>query len=116
MAKTNKQPNKNALYVIKEFPYGKNQLVLHVRNDFQEGYLCFYDTERGHMIEGKLEQCVADGFSFIDKRERKWEFKEVSIDEFRENLCDKIVNGKEIADLCRSTEELWQYYRKEFPI
>lgn len=116
MSKVDIQPNKKALYVIKEFPYGKNQLALHVCDDFQEGYLCFYDTGRGHMIEGKVEECFVDGFTFIDGHERKWVFKEVSIEVFREKLCNNVVNGKEIVDSCKTTEELWEYYRTEFPI
>lgn len=116
MTKSNIQPNKKAIYVIKEFPYGENQLALHVCDDFQEGHLCFYDTERGHMIEGNVEECFADGFYFIDKQKRKWVFKEVSIEEFQEKLWKNVVNGKEISDLCKTTEELWEYYRREFPI
>lgn len=45
-----KQPNEKALYLIKTSPYGGEQVVLHVTDKFKEGYLCFDDTDRGHMI------------------------------------------------------------------
>ena len=112
-----KQPNKEALYVMRQSPYGSGkQLILHVTDDFKEGYICFDDTNRGHMIEAKNVETKEHSFSFVDTQDRLWEFEEVTIEEFANNLCQYVGNGQEIAKFCATTEDLWEYYRKEFPI
>lgn len=112
-----KQPNPQALYVMRKSPYGDGkQLVLHVTDSFEEGYICFDDTNRGHMIEAKNVETKERSFSFIDTQDRLWEFEEVTIEEFENSLYQYVWNGQEIAKLCATTEDLWEYYRKEFPI
>lgn len=56
-----KQPNEKALYVIDFSPHGSNhQLALHIiirdsPGELGTPELCFYDTDRGHMIRGKMK-------------------------------------------------------------
>lgn len=56
-----KQPNEKALYVLDMGPHGNTQqLCLHmiVRDSPDKPgtpELCFYDTNRGHMIRGKMK-------------------------------------------------------------
>lgn len=111
------QPNENALYVVKKSPYGNvEQLVLHVTDKFREGYLCFDDTNRGHMLQGEITAWNEQAFSFADKEKRLWEFEEVTIEEFKSKLCLLVSNGDEIAKKCATTKDLWKYYNELFPV
>lgn len=113
---TNRQPNEKALYFIKTSPYGGEQVVLHVTNKFRDGYICFEDTNRAHMIQGEIKDCGKGSFSFMDREGRLWEFEEVTIDVFREKICRFVVNGEKIVETCATTESLWEYYNRCYPI
>lgn len=111
------QPNEKALYVIDKGPYASGyQLCLHVTTTFREGYLCFDDTNRGHMFKGEITKEYKNAFEFTDERGNLWVFREVTIQEFRHKLHNAAYNGEAIAKLCTTTEDLWEYYRKAFPI
>lgn len=118
------QPNNKALYVILKSPItGERQgtqLALHVQilaktNEHPET-LCFYDTNRGHMIEGKVVGVEDHAIRFQDTKERIWELREVTIQEFRHRLAKHVGNGDAIAQTIKTTEDLWEWYRKKFPI
>lgn len=109
------QPNKKALYNIDKFPYGKDMLCLHVTDTYNPGYLCFDGMDRGHMIEGSIKERFSNGFIFKDNENREWTFREVTIQEYRHHIAKKVYNGANIAKLCATTEDLWEYYRKEYP-
>ena len=112
-----KQPNKDAVYLLEKSPYGNGeQIVLYVTDEFRKGYICFDDTNRGHMIKGKIVEVGADFFTFIDLDEMEWKFKEVSIVSFKEGLYRFVCGGEEISRRCNTTEELWEYFRMQFPI
>ncbi|MBR6537377.1 MAG: hypothetical protein IKT67_09275 [Lachnospiraceae bacterium] len=100
-----KQPNEKALYLIKTSPYGGAQVVLHVTDKFKEGYLCFDDTDRGHMIQGEIKEYGETAFPFVDIKKNLWEFEEVMIDMFRERVYRFVANGEEIAESCNTTDE-----------
>lgn len=115
------QPNTKALYRIKEQPtYGRtNQLALHIQ--IIDDYLCFYDTIRGHMLHGELVDTYENGFVFNviqpgAATEGKWTFEEVTLTYFKLYMAKKIANGPTIANAMRNTEDLWEWYRKSFPI
>ena len=111
------QPNDKALYVIRKSPYGDGgQLVLHVTDTFKEGYICFDDTNRGHMIKGEITEQDESAFTMIDKNGDAWIFEIVTIEMFREDIYQCAYNGKNIAKLCTTTNDLGEYFRKEFPI
>lgn len=109
------QPNRKALYILDKSPVGKDQLCLYVTDQFSPGYICFDDTDRGHAIEGTIREKYDNGFKFEDKDGREWVFREVTIQEFRHHIYKTVYNGKDIAKLCTTTEDLWEYYRKQFP-
>lgn len=111
-----RHPNPKALYIVDKGPYGEDQLCLHVTDKFREGYLCFDDTDRGHMIRGTIKKRYNNGFLFEDLAERQWIFREVTIQEYRHQISKHVTNGKAIAKLCTTTEDLWEYYRRTFPI
>lgn len=108
-------PKKEAVYVIKRTPHDvENQIVLDVGVDEESGYLCFYDTNRGHMLRGKILDTTENSFSFVDFKEREWKFEEVTVEEFKENIYRHIVGGEKIARKCKTTQELWDYFHEKF--
>jgi len=111
-----KHPNDKALYIKTESPHGSGQIVLHVTDTFKEGYVCFDDTNRGHMIQGKIVAEDDETFTFIDKHDEKWVFEIVTIEKFKGGMHRHVFNGEEIAKECDTTEELWEYFRKLFPL
>lgn len=118
------QPNDRALYCIIKSPVDKRgqgtQLALHVQlwegTDGEPETLCFFDTDRGHMFPGKVTDIQEHTFTFTDIRGGVWEFREVTIQEFRHRLAKHVENGDIIAKTIKTTEDLWEWYRKTFPI
>lgn len=105
------QPKKEALYVLKHSPYGDGQqLVLSVTDTFRKGYICFDDTNRGHMIQGKITEKTDHSFTLCDINQDKWEFEEVTIEMFQKELYRFVENGEYIKNICKTTEELWAYF------
>lgn len=116
------QPNSKALYNIDQTPWRKDgvQLALHVQ--IKNDILMFYDTNRGHMIHGKLVEEYENGFAFEAfegeglSANGLWVFHEVTIEEFKHHIYKTVGNGKGIADTLKTTDELWEWYRKTFPL
>lgn len=111
-----KHPNNKALYVTRKSPYGEGQVVLHVTDTFKEGYLCFDDTNRGHMLKGEIIASDDDSFTFFRQPNEEWVFEIVTIEKFKENVYRCVYNGKEIAEVCDTTEDLWEHFRQLFPL
>lgn len=111
-----KHPNDKAVYVIRRSPYGEGQVVLHVTDTFRAGYLCYDDTNRGHMLRGEIIASDDDTFTFLRDDGDEWMFEIVTIEKFNQEVHHYVYNGKAISELCNSTEDLWEYYRKEFPL
>ena len=111
-----KHPNEKALYIIRKSPHDDGQVVLHVTDTFKEGYVCFYDTNRGHMIKGIITFQEDKTFTIRDKHNEEWIFEIVTIDMYKENIYRYVFEGKSILETCHTTEELWEYFRKLFPI
>ena len=116
------QPNDKALYVILKSPRtGQKvgaQLALHVqlRAGRDDEIMCFFDTERGHMIHGEITSIHDHGFTFQDIENFTWELREVTIQEFRHRLAKTVGHGVEIAKTLKTTDDLWAWYRRAFPI
>ena len=91
-----KQPNEKALYVLDMGPDGNTQ------------QLCL------HMMIRQAPQ--EHGFTWTDWRGDDWTFREVTIQEFRNSLWQYVGNGYGIAKAIHTTEDLWEWYRKTFPI
>ena len=118
------QPNDRALYCILESPRSSRkpgtQLALHVQlwaaTKDEPETLCFYDTGRGHMIPGQVVGIEDHSIRFEDEDGGIWELREVTIQEYRHRLAKTVQNGEEIAKAIKTTEDLWEWYRKTFPI
>lgn len=116
------QPNSKALYNIDQNPWRKDgvQLALHVQ--IKDGTLMFYDTNRGHMFKGKLVEEYENGFAFeVFQVEGSavnglWVFREVTIEAFKHHIYKTVGNGQGIADAIKTTDELWEWYIKTFPL
>ncbi|MGB3972995.1 MAG: hypothetical protein WBL58_02390 [Peptococcia bacterium] len=74
--------------------------------------------DRGHMIQGEVLRETKDGFIFrsdgVDPGE--WTFKELTIKEFKRKFFKKVVGGEVIAHTIKTTEDLHEWYRKEFKV
>mgnify|MGYP000871075548 FL=1 len=72
--------------------------------------------DRGHMIEGEMLRETEDGFVFrsdgYDPGE--WTFKELTIQDFKREYFKNVVNGEVLAQIIKTTEDLHEWYRKEF--
>ncbi len=72
--------------------------------------------DREHMIKGEVLREMEDGFTFrsdgYDPGE--WTFKELTILDFKRKYFKIIVGGEEIAHTIKTTEDLHEWYRKEF--
>ena len=110
-----KHPNDKAIYVIRKSPYGEGQVVLEVTDLFREGYLCFFDTNRGHMFQGEIISNEDETFTFRDKHDEEWVFEIVTIEKFKDNVYRCVCDGKHISECCNTTEELWGYFGELFP-
>ena len=116
------QPNSKALYHITQNPWRKDGGQLALQVQIKNDTLMFYDTNRGHMIHGKLVEEYENGFAFEAFEQEGawvnglWIFREVTIQDFRQHLCQAVGHGEVIAKTINTTEELWEWYRKTFPL
>lgn len=78
--------------------------------------ICFFDSIRGHMIDGDLVRETEDGFVFRASlcEPGEWTFKELTIEEFRRWVYKHVELGEVIADKIRTTADLHEWYRKKF--
>ena len=72
--------------------------------------------------DGRLPFCVPgdDYFEFqcddevMHRRGGTYKFHALDVDTFRRETCQWISQGKEIADCCKTTEELHEWYLKHW--
>lgn len=88
----------------------------HIRSENERNYLCYYDSLRGHMIEGQVLTDSDTGFTFRSDGFSKgvWHFDTLTIEDFRDWVYKHIENGRILAEKFATTEELNEWYRKEF--
>lgn len=116
------QPTQKAIYTIKAPGFAADILALHVtiRDPAPSGRieLCFFDTQRGHMFPGTITGRTADGFTFQNENMDGdiWIFREVTLRRFRHSVYKTVGNGEAIAAAMKDTNDLWEWYRKEFPL
>lgn len=107
--------NRRTTYTI-TWPGDKKPGALALNCHMHKGALRFFDTIRGHEIEGKVIQDGDDTFTFESAgfRPGRWEFKALTIEDFRRRTVKTVENGTYIAQAIRTTGDLQEWYRKQF--
>ncbi len=83
-----------------------------------KGNLRYFDTNRGHEIPGKITGETEKGFAFISEgyMPGEWQFKVLTIEEFKRKYYKLVEGGQTLAAKLKTTEDLHQWYRREFII
>lgn len=81
-----------------------------------ENQLWFDATGHPHMIKGEIIRETADGFTFRSDgfKPGEWEFKELTIEDFRRKYYKLVGAGEAIAAKINTTEDLHEWFRKQF--
>ena len=92
-------------------PYG-----LALNCHMKDGELRYFDTLRGHMIRGEVIEDGDNGFKFRSDGFEPgiWEFKALTIEEFRRETWEIVENGGYIVQAIKTTDDLHEWYRKRF--
>ncbi len=116
------QPNKKALYTYHHEGCRCDGLALHViERETQYKIpglitLCFDGTDRGHMLDGKIIERTEDGFTFQRESGELFSFQECTLERFKSSVYKNVGNGANIAAAMADTADLWEWYRKEYPL
>jgi hypothetical protein len=103
-----------ALYVFSDpITRSKNKYLAVAVQEFRPGVLAFSDTVRGHTVEGKITSDDEGNVRVEDKR-GVWEFTPCTLDMFRRKYKNTVANGDDIAEVCETTDDLWEWYRRHF--
>lgn len=89
---------------------------MHQRTGEDWKELWFDATGRGHMIKGEIARETQDGFVFRSDgfKPGEWIFKELTIEDFRRKYCKLVGAGEAIAAKINTTEDLHEWFRKQF--
>ena len=89
-------------------------LTVHIQGET----LRFFDTIRGHEIPGEVMAEEENGFTFISTgyRPGEWRFDVLTVEEFRRDHYRMVEGGQALAAVIKSTDDLHQWYRREFGI
>ena len=107
--------NRRAVYVYKktgEKDYIGMAMNVHLHN----GRIRFVDTDRGHEIQGRVTQEDENTFTFLSEGHApgEWHFKILTLQDFKRKYSKRVCSGDAIAAAVRTTEDLHEWYRKEF--
>lgn len=107
--------NRRTVYTYK-WPGEKRARGLAMNCHMQDGHLVFFDTIRGHGFKGKIVRDTGDAFTFQSEQCQPgpWEFKALTIEDFRRETSRIVEDGPIIAQAIRTTEDLQEWYRKKF--
>ncbi len=107
--------NRRTVYTFK-WPGEKRPNGLAMNCHMQDGYLVFFDTIRGHGIKGSIIRDAGDAFTFQSDQAMRgpWEFKALTIEDFRREVFKIVDDGPVIAQVIRTTDDLQEWYRKKF--
>lgn len=80
--------------------------------------LRFDDTIRGHEIPGKVTAEDENGFTFTSTgyMPGEWRFDVLTIEEFRREHYKMVGGGETLAAKIKTTDDLHEWYRREFGI
>jgi len=107
--------NQKAVYVFKmagEADYHGIAMDVHPHN----GCLRFFDTNRGHDIEGTVQSDGPESFSFVSSGYAPgvWSFKLLTLQDFRRKYYKLVSGGDELSRILQTTDDLHEWYRKEY--
>lgn len=107
--------NRRTTYTF-TWPGRKKPTGLALNCHMKDGQLRFFDTIRGHMIEGEVVQDGDDTFVFESAGFKPgcWEFKMLTIEDFRRETFKIVGNSGYIIQAIRTTDDLQEWYRKTF--
>lgn len=74
--------------------------------------IAFHDTIHPHMILGKLTKAKDGTITLVRENGDTLIFKPCTLEDYRREYYKLAMGGKEIADSCKTDEELWAYYSK----
>ena len=80
--------------------------------------ICFLTPpDHGHAISGRMGKQTENGFTFLSKGYAKgeWEFAELTYDVLKAGFYKHLYGGEHLLELVHSTEEIREYYHKNFP-
>ena len=80
--------------------------------------LRFFDTIRGHEIPGEVMAEDENSFIFTSTgyMPGEWRFDVLTVEEFRRERYKLVEGGQALAAIIKSTDDLHQWYRREFGI
>ena len=81
--------------------------------------LCYLvPPDRGHMIEGEIVEETPDGFKYRSDGYDPgiWEFKALTLDDFRNEHGKVVIGGDEIGQEVNTTEELYEWFNSRFGV
>jgi hypothetical protein len=83
-----------------------------------KGTLRFFDTNRGHEVPGKVAGETEKGFTYESTgyEPGEWQFKLLTIKMFKRKYYKLVEGGETLAAKLKTTEDLHQWYRREFKI
>jgi len=82
----------------------------------RKGLRYLVPPERGHSIEGTVTEDTDAGFTFRSEgyAPGDWAFKVLTIEDFRRKYHRLVIDGDVLAGVIKTTEDLHEWYRKEF--
>jgi hypothetical protein len=107
--------NRRTTYTI-TWPGKKKPVGLALNCHMKGGCLRYYDTVRGHEIEGKITEDGDDAFVFESAgfMPGPWKFQALTIEDFRRYMGRRVENGHIIAQAIKTTADLQEWYRKQY--
>lgn len=107
--------NKDIVYTL-TFPRDDRPTTLALDCHMYKGWLRFFDTCRGHQVEGHLVDDNDKGFTFWSEgyEPGPWKFKVLTLEDFRREIYKIVVNGKKLAETFQTTEDIYKWYREEY--
>lgn len=109
--------NQRAVYVFKPTG-GKDFTGIALDVHIHKEALRFFDTNRGHEIPGEVTKETEKGFTFASTGAMpgEWQFKVLTIHEFKRKYYKLVEGGQALAAKIKTTDDLHQWYRREFKI
>lgn len=106
--------NRRTTYIF-TWPGEKKPAGLALNCHMKNGCLCFFSTTRGHMIEGEVATDGDDAFTFTSAgfAPGLWSFRKLTIEDVRRGVI-WIENGAVVAQAIKTTDDLQEWYRKQF--